>query len=77
MPDEVIMERALQRFEGEAREKFMAGIQKHNPDGSRNLTHMPLEQKIKNCKKEIIDLWFYLNTMEDKLHSMPRSKWLK
>jgi hypothetical protein len=25
-----------------------------------------LEQKIQSCKEEVIDLWFYLNAMEEK-----------
>ncbi len=42
MTDEEIMEQALERFAKEAREKFMAGIREHNPDGSRGLSRMTL-----------------------------------
>ena len=66
MTDEEIMEQALERFAKEAREKFMAGIREHNPDGSRGLSRMTLEQKLRSCREEVIDLWFYLNAMEEK-----------
>jgi hypothetical protein len=64
--DEEILEEALERFAKEARRKFMAGIREHNPDGSRGLARMTLEQKIQSCREEVIDLWFYLNAMEEK-----------
>jgi len=60
------MEQALERFAKEAREKFMAGIREHNPDGSRGLSRMTLEQKLRSCREEVMDLWFYLNAMEEK-----------
>ena len=66
MTDEEIMEQALERFAKEAREKFMAGIREHNPDGSRGLSRMTLEQKLRRCREEVMDLWFYLNAMEEK-----------
>ena len=66
MTDEEIMEQALERFAKEAREKFMAGIREHNPDGSRGLARMTLEQKLRSCREEVMDLWFYLNAMEEK-----------
>ena len=66
MTDEGIMEQALDRFAKEAREKFMAGIREHNPDGSRGLSRMTLEQKLRSCREEVMDLWFYLNAMEEK-----------
>ena len=66
MTDEEIMEQALERFAKEAREKFMAGIREHNPDGSRGLSRMTLEQKLRSCREEVMVLWFYLNAMEEK-----------
>ena len=66
MTDEEIMEQALERFAKEAREMFMAGIREHNPDGSRGLSRMTLEQKLRSCREEVMDLWFYLNAMEEK-----------
>ena len=66
MTDGEIMEQALERFAKEAREKFMAGIREHNPDGSRGLSRMTLEQKLRSCREEVMDLWFYLNAMEEK-----------
>ena len=66
MTDKEIMEQALERFAKEAREKFMAGIREHNPDGGRGLSRMTLEQKLRSCREEVMDLWFYLNAMEEK-----------
>ena len=66
MKDEEILEEALERFAKEAREKFMAGIREHNPVGRRGLARMTLEQNIQSCQEEVIDLWFYLNAMEEK-----------
>ena len=66
MTDKEIMEQALERFAKEAREKFMAGIREHNPDGSRGLSRMTLEQKLRSCREEVMDLWFYVNAMEEK-----------
>ena len=66
MPDEEIMEQAVERFAKEAREKFMAGIREHNPDGSRGLSRMTLEQKLRSCREAVMDLWFYLNPIEEK-----------
>jgi|TARA_R100000388_G_scaffold2215_1_gene3076 hypothetical protein len=62
--DEEILEEALERFAKEAREKFMAGIREHNPDGSRGMSRMTMEQKLRSCREEVMDLWFYLHTME-------------
>ena len=64
--DKEILEEALARFATEAREKFLAGIREHNPDGSRGLSRMTLEQKLRSCREEVMELWFYLNAMEEK-----------
>jgi hypothetical protein len=64
MRDEEIMEDALEQFQFLARNKFMAGIREHNPDGSKGLSKMTLLQKIDSAKDEVMDLWFYLYAME-------------
>ena len=64
MRDEEIMEEALEQFAQEGREKFMEGIREHNPDGTKGLARMPLDQKIKAIREEIYDLVFYLKALE-------------
>lgn len=67
MRDEEIMEDALEQFQFLARNKFMAGIREHNPDGSNGLSRMTLLQKVDSAKDEVMDLWFYLYAIEQKL----------
>ena len=67
MKDEQLMEDALEQFQFLARNKFMAGILEHNPDGTKGLSKMHLLQKIDACKEEVIDLWFYLYAMEQQV----------
>lgn len=64
MRDEKLMENALEKFQSEAKSKFMKGILEHNPNGDKGLSRMHLLQKIDACKEEVIDLWFYLYAME-------------
>ena len=64
MRDEDLMEDALEKFQSEAKSKFMKGILEHNPNGDKGLSRMHLLQKIDACKEEVIDLWFYLYAME-------------
>lgn len=64
MRDEELMEDALEKFQSEAKAKFLKGILEHNPDGTKGLSRMHLLQKIDACKEEVIDLWFYLYAME-------------
>ena len=71
MKDEELMEEALEAFRWEARNKFLAGIREHNPDGTRGLARMDLDQKIQAIKDEIIDLWFYLAALEKDLAIPP------
>ena len=64
MRDEEIMEEALEEFAREGREKFMQGIREHNPDGTRGLARMSIDQKIRAIREEIYDLVFYLKALE-------------
>ena len=64
MKDEELMNDALEKFQSEAKAKFLKGILEHNPDGTKGLSRMHLLQKIDACKEEVIDLWFYLYAME-------------
>ncbi len=64
MRDEEIMEEALEEFAREGREKFMQGIREHNPDGTKGLARMSLDQKIKAIREEVYDLVFYLKALE-------------
>jgi hypothetical protein len=67
MRDELLMENALEQFQHLARQKFMAGIIEHNLDGTKGLDRMPLLEKVDACKEEVMDLWFYLYAIEQKL----------
>ena len=67
MRDEELMENALQQFQHLASQKFMAGIVEHNLDGTKGLDRMPLLEKVDACKDEVMDLWFYLYAIEQKL----------
>jgi hypothetical protein len=67
MKDELLMENALDQFQYLARQKFMAGIVEHNLDGTKGLDRMPLLEKVDACKEEVMDLWFYLYAIEQKL----------
>ena len=67
MKDELLMENALEQFQHLARQKFMAGIIEHNLDGTKGLDRMPLLEKVDACKEEVMDLWFYLYAIEQKL----------
>ena len=64
MHDEDLMEQALHCFEKRARHKFLQGVQEHNPDGDKGLERMTLSQKVQACQEEVIDLWFYLASIE-------------
>ena len=66
MTDEEIMDKALKRFAEDARKKFIAGVREHNPDGTKGLSRMTMEEKLRSCREEVIDLWFYLYVIEEK-----------
>lgn len=62
--DKALMDRALLDFKKTSRKKFIDGIYEHNPDGTKGMCKMTFEQRIKSCKEEVIDLWFYLCSLE-------------
>jgi len=65
MKDENLMELALVQFKKRARSKFLQGVQEHNPNGDKGLENMTLSQKVKACQEEVMDLWFYLASIEE------------
>lgn len=67
MRDEELMEDALEKFQFEARAKFLKGIREHNPDGTQGLSKMHILQKVDACREEIIDLFFYLHAIEQEI----------
>ena len=67
MRDEELMENALEKFQSEAKSKFMKGILEHNPNGDKGLSRMHMLQKIDAIKEEVIDLWFYCYSVEQDL----------
>lgn len=64
MKDKDLMKLALVRFKKRARHKFLKGVQEHNPKGDKGLELMTLRQKIQACQEEVMDLWFYLASIE-------------
>lgn len=62
--DKRLMERALDEFQDRARKKFIDGIFEHNPEGDKGMCKMSFEDRIKNAKEEVIDLWFYLTSLQ-------------
>ena len=62
--DKRLMETALQEFQDRARKKFIDGIFEHNPEGDKGMRKMSFEDRIKNAKEEVIDLWFYLTSLQ-------------
>ena len=63
--DAELMETALKEFQERAREKFLAGIQEHNSKGDKGMLRMDITERIKCAKEEVIDLWFYLSSIEN------------
>jgi hypothetical protein len=61
-----LMKRALRDFEDEARDKFLRGIEEHNSDGTNGMCRMSKKQTIEAIKDEIMDLWFYVKSLEEK-----------
>lgn len=62
--DKNLMDEALSEFTDKAVEKFLSGIEEHNPDGTKGICMMSVRDRIKNAKEEVIDLWFYLCSIE-------------
>jgi len=60
-----LMRRALSEFNQEAFDKFTAGVEEHNSDGSRGMHKMSKKQKLKAIREEIIDLWFYVKSLDE------------
>ena len=62
--DAELMHHALAEFQITAKKKFLDGIMEHNPQGDKGMCNMTFEQKIKSSKEEIMDLWFYICSLE-------------
>ena len=57
MTDPELMTVGLAAFQEKASAKFKAGMEEHNPDGTRPLTSRDCLEEL---EKEIIDAWFYI-----------------
>lgn len=62
--DKELMDTALEEFKEKASAKFLAGIQEHNSNGDKGMCNMTFNQRVKSCKEEVMDLWFYLCSLE-------------
>jgi len=65
MKDEVLMKLALKEFKKKAKKKFMSGIKEHNPNGDKGMCMMSMKDRVSSAKEEVMDLWFYLCSIED------------
>jgi proline dehydrogenase len=65
--DVVLMNLGLKEFKKKAKKKFMNGIKEHNPDGDKGMSLMPMMEKVSSAKEEVMDLWFYLCSIEDSI----------
>jgi hypothetical protein len=63
--DQVLMDKALKEFRKKAKKKFMGGIKEHNPKGDKGMCMMSMKERVKCAKEEVMDLWFYLCSIED------------
>lgn len=61
-----LMEKAIDKFNEKSKNKFLKGIEEHNSDGNNGMHKMTKDQTIEAIQEEIIDLWFYLQSLETK-----------
>jgi len=62
--DEQLRDKWLAEFQVEAHAKFTAGIEEHNPDGTKGIGRMTVEQLAREMKNEAIDQYFYACALE-------------
>ncbi|MBL18693.1 MAG: hypothetical protein CMC82_02540 [Flavobacteriaceae bacterium] len=62
--DKELMDSALKEFNQRAKKKFMNGIKEHNPRGDKGMCMMSIEARVSCAKEEVMDLWFYLHSIE-------------
>tara|TARA_B100001093_G_scaffold495372_1_gene539790 strand:- start:264 stop:539 length:276 start_codon:yes stop_codon:yes gene_type:complete len=63
--DRELMASAIKEFKKKAKKKFVNGIMEHNPKGDKGMCMMSMKDRIRCAKEEVIDLWFYLHSLED------------
>lgn len=63
--DEQLRDKWLAEFQAEGYAKFTAGIKEHNPDGTKGIGRMTIEQLAREMKNEAIDQYFYACALED------------
>ncbi len=63
--DKVLMDSGLKEFKKKAKKKFMDGIKEHNPNGDKGMCMMSMKDRVSSAKEEVMDLWFYLCSIED------------
>lgn len=63
--DKFLMDKALKEFQKKAKKKFMSGIKEHNAEGDKGMCMMPMKERVKCAKEEVMDLWFYLCSIEE------------
>lgn len=63
--DKKLMDSALSEFQKKAEKKFLSGIKEHNPNGEKGMLVMDFSKRISSAKEEVMDLWFYLCSIEE------------
>lgn len=63
--DKFLMDQGLKEFKRKAKKKFLSGIKEHNPKGDKGMCVMSMKDRIKCAKEEVMDLWFYLCSIEE------------
>ena len=63
--DKKLMNSALAEFQKKAEKKFQSGIKEHNPNGGKGMLAMDFSKRISSAKEEVMDLWFYLCSIEE------------
>jgi len=66
--DKQLLEIGMAKFGKEAVAKFLAGMAEHNPHGNKHLCRLSVRQLLEQQKYEIIDQWFYICALEQKLN---------
>lgn len=70
MSDPELREYALAQFKQLAPAKFNKGMAEHNPDGTKGMMRMSLQQLVDSMKEEVIDQWHYIVALEAALEEL-------
>jgi len=69
-----LMNLAIESFKVKARSKFIDGIFEHNPNGKKGMHLMDNNKCIESIQEEIVDLWFYVENLKNKISKLNNEK---